>query len=274
MKLRPAVLTMMALALGSAGAQGNGKPDSAAKPAAARVIVPAYRNRVVGVFDGQTFQPVEGVEVSDMMGGNKSLTSSTGNVSLFFLPEGASLVRLRKLGYESQTFLVTIAPQDSSPITIVMARVTELQTIVTTDSTPRYRSPGLQGFQERMKAGAGYFVDGAELRKREDQKLADVITAKVPGINMLRVGGNSTYLTSQRITGTGGTCYPDVYLDGTLLAKQPDPRQRRITGVDLSQFDVASLGAIEFYQGGATLPPEYNGTGSGCGALLLWTREK
>jgi hypothetical protein len=272
---RPMLLTLLASALLSApaGGQGNPKPDTLAKPAAARVIVPAYRNRIVGVFDGQTFQPVEGVEVSDMMGGNKSLTSNTGNVSLFFLPEGASLVRIRKLGYESQTFLVTIAPQDSSSITIVLARVTELQAIVTTDSTPRYRSAGLQGFQERMKAGAGYFVDGAELRKREDQKLADVITARVPGINMLRVGGNSTYLTSQRI-GIGGTCYPDVYLDGTLLAKQPDPRQRRITGVDLSQFDVASLGAVEFYQGGATLPPEYNGTGSGCGALLLWTREK
>jgi hypothetical protein len=31
---------------------------------------------------------------------------------------------------------------------------------------------------------------------------------------------------------------------------------------------------VEYYAGGATMPPQYNGTDSGCGVLLLWTRER
>jgi hypothetical protein len=36
----------------------------------------------------------------------------------------------------------------------------------------------------------------------------------------------------------------------------------------------AQTGAIEFYAGGASLPVQFNRTSSGCGALLLWTRDR
>jgi hypothetical protein len=265
-------LSVAGLVLVSAqlAAQGNARPDTTptARPGAKRVI-PAYRNRIIGVFDGQTYLPVEGAEVSDVMIGTKSLTSSTGNVSLFFLPEGASLVRIRKVGYEAQTFMVSIAPQDSSTITVVLSHVTELPAVVSTDSAPHYISARLREFEERRKLGFGYFIPEAELRKREADPLADVIQAKVPGINMMHVGGRGAYLVSQRSPG----CQPAVFLDAVPLAKQQIPPSRKVA-VDLSQFDVSMLGAVEFYQGGATLPPEFNVTASGCGALLLWTRER
>jgi hypothetical protein len=269
---RPVLLSMTALAFAAAPglAQGDARPDSAARrPAAARRAIPAWRNRIVGVFDAQTYLPVEGAEVSDVMLGNKSLTSSTGTVSLFFLPEGSSLVRIRKVGYEAQTFMVSIAPQDSSPITVVLSHVTELPAVVTTDSAPHYISARLREFEERRKAGFGYFIPEAELRRREADPLADVIQAKVPGINMVHVGGHGAYIVSQRSPG----CQPAVFLDAVPLAKMPVPPTKRMA-VDLSQFDVSMLGAVEFYQGGATLPAEFNMTASGCGALLLWTRER
>jgi hypothetical protein len=37
---------------------------------------------------------------------------------------------------------------------------------------------------------------------------------------------------------------------------------------------VSDLAGVEFYPETGTGPPEYNATGSGCGTLLLWTRER
>jgi hypothetical protein len=105
------------------------KPDTLARPN-------AYRFRVLGVFDDQTGDPVEGVEVADMLSGNSSLATRTGTVSLLFLPDGGSLVRLRKIGFESQTFPVSISPADTAPITIVLTRATQLPTVVVNDSAP------------------------------------------------------------------------------------------------------------------------------------------
>jgi hypothetical protein len=263
-------MVSLSLATATAGAQGNPRPDSAAKAqAAVRVIAPAYRNRIVGVYDAQTYQPIEGVEVSDVMAGNKSLTSSTGNVSLFFLPEGASLVRIRKLGYESQTFMVEIAPKDSSPITIVLSRVAELAPVVTTsDSAPHHISPGLREFDERKKAGFGYFIDEAQLRKDEGQPLSNEIVGHVPGVIMTLRGA----LVSGRPNCNGaalnncrpGNCAVAVYQDGVRLTPAPD----------FTRIETDDYAGIEFYASPTSVPAQYGGRGAGCGVLLLWTRER
>ena len=41
--------------------------------------------------------------------------------------------------------------------------------------------------------------------------------------------------------------------------------------LQIPQWNVEYSG-IEFYSGGATIPAQYNATGSGCGVMLLWTR--
>ena len=269
-------LTMLALASAPAGAQGN-PPGGAPAGAPAQPTLPAYRNRLLGVYDAATGQPMEGAEVSDVLNGNKSLTTSTGTVSLFFLAEDGGWIRIRKPGYEVVTMVVAISPADTLPITVVLnraGRAPMLPTVVTTDSGPRYTSPTLKAFQERSKAAGGTFITEAVLRKREDDKLNEVLAGNVAGVQFNQ-NGAGVYLTSARSSmASGGRCMPEVYLDGVRFQKLPDFKIKAIVGVDLNQFDVRTLGGVEFYPGGATLPPEFNGIGSGCGALLLWTRER
>ena len=42
---------------------------------------------------------------------------------------------------------------------------------------------------------------------------------------------------------------------------------------DLSEFLTKEIAAIEFHTT-ATVPPQFNRTSSGCGVLLLWSREQ
>lgn len=247
--------------------------QTAAQDTAAKPKTYAYRYRVLGVFDAASGDPVEGVEVIDVLNGNKALTTKTGTVSLMFLPDGGSLVRLRKVGYEMQTMTVAISPADTTPLTVVLAHATALEPVVVKDSAPKYLSPTLRAFEERMKAGFGHFVTETEFRKDDGKPLANILLSHIPGI-MRKLGPRGeTFLVSTRQP----NCYVNVYQDGVRMtdAVGTGMRSRVATAaVDFSHLDGTSLTAAEFYAGGAAVPPEFNATSNGCGTLLLWTRER
>ena len=265
MRLLAVALVMHVICAVSAAAQ--------TPPAKAPASVPAYRFRLLGIYDGASGEPVEGVEVIDVVTGTKAETSKGGVVSLFYLPDGGSLVRLRKIGFATQTLAVAISPADTTPITIVMERATQLPTVVVKDSAPTYLSPGLRGFEERHRAGFGYFITEAEMRKSDNHSLASTITAHIPGLLAVTARRSSaTYIASGRKMCSGPalgacnspSCVVDVYQDGVLMSGP----------FDVNRVQVSDYAAVEFYHGGADAPVQYNATRNGCGTLLLWTRER
>jgi hypothetical protein len=239
------------------------------KPAAA----PAYRFRLMGIYDATSGDPVPGVEVIDMLSGTKAETSKDGLVSLFYLPDGGSLVRLRKIGFETQLLTVAISPADTTPLTIVLAHATMLAPVVVTDSAPTYLSSRLRAFEERRKAGFGYFITEAEMRKSDNHSMANTIVSHLPGlIAVPGPRGTATYVASARKACSGPvmwrcngpSCIVDVYQDGVLMAGP----------IDMDRLQVTDYAAVEFYHGGAESPAQYNSTRNGCGTLLLWSRER
>ena len=247
------LLAVLVLAIG---------PVAAAQEAPA---LPAYRMRILGVFDDRTGDPVEAADIVDVLSGNVMRTTSTGTVALAFLPDGGGLVRIRKVGFEPQTMMVSISPADTLPITIILKRVVELAAMSVVDSAPRYASARLKGFEDRRaNHAAGSFVSEAEIRKEENRQLGQFLISKVP--NIVITHGRTGSLNLRRSPRCGRGQDPDVYLDGALVAL-PKP-------VDLSEFQLNSLAGIEYYPNTATAPPEFNRTSGACGALLLWSREK
>jgi hypothetical protein len=195
-----AVATLVSLlALESSSAQENGAAQRRASATA------SYRGRVLGVFDATSGIPLADVKVLDLATGTSALTTVTGTVSLMFLPDGGSLVRLQKIGYEPVSMIVPISPSDTTPITVVLRRIAELPTVVSTANAPRYISPGLRGFAERQRLGfAGYFIGDSVLRREENRRLADVLRTHAPGVMIREGSGSSALLLESPRCAVGG----------------------------------------------------------------------
>jgi hypothetical protein len=66
-------------------------------------------------------------------------------------------------------------------------------------------------------------------------------------------------------------CYVTVYVDGT--RRYDKAESFRAPPPALGGFVIGDLGGIEFYAGSATVPSQFQSK-SGCGVLLVWTRER
>src|SRR5581483_3158855 len=93
-----------------------------APPPAQPAELPAYRYRLLGVFDAETGEPIAGADVVDMTTGTRARTTVTGTVSLVFLPEGGTPVRIVKPGYEDLTLAVEISAEHRDPLTLIMTK--------------------------------------------------------------------------------------------------------------------------------------------------------
>ena len=215
------------------------------------------RPRLLGVYDAATGNPIQDVEVTDMFTDIMVRTPASGLVALNFLPEGRSMVSIRKLGFSAETLFVTISPRDTAPITVILNQVTALAAVTITDSAAQHTSANLRGFEERRRTGNGHFVTEAQLRKDDGMKLSREL-GRIPGLTVSVRGV---------VQSVRGRCTPDLFIDGV----RTNGRGRGMPA--LGDMEVDDYAAIEYY-GVGQVPAQYNQTGAACGAILLWTREK
>ncbi len=266
--LRFVALALLAVAFAGARAQ-----DSTKVP-----VLRVYHGRIIGVYDDATGEPIEGVEVRDIFTGLSSLTTVTGTVSLFFVDTTGGVISFRKVGYQPLTMPIANSLADTIPVTVILTHVgTVLATVVTSDSSPHYRSPGLQGFEERRLSGMGHYISEAELRQKEGEPLANLLGSALPGamvsngiLMSTRKACNGPAL--RQSTCVAG-CFATVYTDGIVTYRYqpgsgapPPPDFRRISADDYA--------GVEYYATSATMPAWISPTSNDCGVLLLWTRER
>jgi hypothetical protein len=254
---------------------------------AAQQPEPKYIGRLVGVYDERTGDPIDSVEIRDVVTGSFAYTTRTGTLSLFFVDTSGSLLRIRKFGYTPVTMYVGNSP-GLPPITLTLEPAAQrLPAVVTRDTARHYLSPTLAAFEERRKTGMGYFVSEAVLRKEETRPLANILRSHVPTVAVqdVVVGGQRITIAASR-RANGGSCPVDVFLDGVPLSSNKQGGTLAILGrrrsggsaleqgyVDLTQFITTDLAGVEFHNVG-DMPAEFTHTGNGCGALYLWTRER
>jgi hypothetical protein len=245
-----------------------------------------WRGRLVGIFDERSGEPIAGAEVMNLLNGLSAVTTETGTLSLFFVDTAGTMIRVRKLGYESLTRVVTNATTDG-PLTPTLKPVTTLPTVTTTakenaDAVVHYASPLLRGFEERRHSGIGHFIAEEEMRKTPGRPLSTVIMSRLQGLMPVDISGRGrsspgTYFAAQRGSTSGGNlrsgvgkpCLVTTYVDGVLLWSMNSGG----TPPDLSRMLTDDYAGAEYYST-SEIPAQFNITDTGCGTLLIWTRER
>jgi hypothetical protein len=210
-------------------------------------------------------------------------TDASGAFAFDSLPPGYQILQVRQLGFAGQRD--TLRLSQGRPVMrdyALSPQATVLDTVSALSDGSKYLSSGLRAFEERRaKHGAGYFIAEKELRSHDGDQLANLITSKMPGLRVVNGGSGNTYLASTvkqckgRSLGTQqcSPCYLTLYLDG-VLRYSADEQESRSEPPDFNRTAVSELAGIEFYSRENAVPPPYNAARSGCGTLLLWTRER
>jgi hypothetical protein len=207
--------------------------------------------------------PLADVEVTDAVdGGMIGQTSAKGEVSLAPLPEGRSLVRLRRVGYEQRVQIVDIGPQRTGPVNIVLHTVTQLAAVKVTATAGISARAANAGFQDRSSSGFGHFLFPKDFDRTSGDLSPLLMRLGMRPVTTIR----GTFMSGSH---GGKTCPVTIYLDGALFYMS----QPGVNPPDVRNMLASDYAGAEYYVSAAETPAEYNATGSGCGTLVLWTRD-
>ena len=220
---------------------------------------------IVGVVTDQVNgQPVPEVVVNVDGIGRVATTDEDGRFTLSELTPGHHDVVFSHLGYRQRSVSIEVEADHVVKLHVELAvDAIALDPIeVTVDRQDR----NLQsvGFYQREEDGWGDFLDREDLEFGNPVQLTAALT-RFPGVTTVpdpRMPGRG-FLVFRR---AGTECIPTVYLDGVRIGGSRSP-----AWID----DIVNPGVVagvEVYRSSAGMPPQYWGTGSACGVVLIWLR--
>jgi hypothetical protein len=223
--------------------------------------------RLLGVFDYDTWEPIEGARVLDLLTGWSAVTTSTGTLSLFFVDTAGSFLQVAKLGYATQRFVVGSATIDTAGITIMLkANAQMLPTVVTRGKRGRGPADTVQLLER-----SGFY----DRRQTSGTPLSAFVTSEK--IAKLTLMADITRLSGRQI------CATNLYINGikvdppSLRSAMPGSGAMVVVAAPLRNYLDALVTpgevlGIELYRS-SDVPARFNpGRGGGCGATLVWTK--
>jgi len=257
-------LLLLDTAAGSAFAQATG----------------TMRGRVV---NDQNDQPIADVTVRITSMQRTVTTDSAGRFVLSDAATGRHTVVLSKPGWKSLSTFMTIGAGDNAEYVMgLLAAPAELGTVSVTASAPDRR---LASFEEHRRGQlGGNYLTADQLLKQKGRTLGDAL-APTLGADLVRGRSGAAFYATRRgydsinlmprvnpadraRGAAAGFCYAAVVLNGIFVYRgEPDELL-----FDLNQLAPTDVLAVEVYNGGASMPAEYNATRSTCGLLVIWTR--
>lgn len=254
------------------------------------------------VLDGRTRQPLaeawvtllhpDGSEI-----GEPVVTSDDGTFALEVPGAGEYYIRVERSIYTSVVdgIFEFSGPEGRLSVDVYMLpRVFEVEGIdVRVQMEQRRRQLRYAGFYERATVGMGDFITPEQIERQGPTMNVSDYLRRVPGVNFYQglvlfrdpggrslTGPNGQYL---------GMCEPNVWLDGTLMAKAKDPLfaergedggfDTNLERSDLSQsldeyVNPQDVLGIEVYRRNSLTPVQWTGPGSSCGTILIWTKSR
>ena len=229
------------------------------------------------IISGATREPLPDVEIAFPMLELRTYSDSAGRYRIEGIPPGRNVVQARRIGSRPNLATVQVDPGETVERDFVLESVPLLETVSVTASS------ALRDFDSHRQLGLGKFVTRAELAQQEGRRLSDILSS-LGGLTVVPGAiGNRAWLASGRqqlgrcaeLEGASPMdaakackCFAQVFLDGMALYAGAG----RGIVPDLNSIPPASIEAIEFYGGPASLPLRYSHLNSECGVLVIHTR--
>jgi hypothetical protein len=249
-------------------------------------LAPSSAQRAVisgTIFRDSAGHQVSGAELSLPALKRTATSNYRGEFKFDFVPPGRHAMIVRHAGFAPLIDTLDVADGERIDREYVLtAQGPPSDSAKNTVAAKAFISDALGEFGDRRRAGSGHFIGDEEMRQNDDRSLIDVISGRVPGLSRFIIDKRRgmEYIGSSRKCGTGPsmtTCKtPGSYCPVTLLVDGVVmyDASRSSEVPDLKRFVTKDFAAVEYYSGGASVPAKYNTTSSGCGVLLLWSRER
>ena len=210
------------------------------------------------VVSAMTGGPLQDARVVLKGSGHGAFTDASGRFTIPDVPAGRDTVQVGLIGFAEQEVPLTLQPDRVTRVTLMLSETVLRVEDISVEVEGREEIGKLSGFYDRMKRGIGHYITPEEIEDLHAQNTSDYLRG-VPGV---QVGAYRMGRADVRITRAKLDCRPVYYLDGIL--------NRSLHPDELNRDDIL---AIEVYRGASETPPQFSFTGSGCGTILIWTRE-
>lgn len=211
-----------------------------------------------GVVRDDAQAPINNAELRLSREGDLPRLTRTGPDGRFGFDKvqpGAVHVSVRRLGYKAMTKDVTVGA-NAAPISLDFSlgdMAYEVDPVTVEADNDR-----MHEFYERQRTNNfGKYLDGPEIRRRDPRLISDVLRT-IPGVAI-----SSPNRSQNRVLLRG--CKPTIWENGM-----------KAFGAEID--DVANpndIAGLEVYMSWAGLPPQYQDRENpGCGAILIWTRDR
>jgi hypothetical protein len=235
--------------------------------------------RILSVVDDSTGQPIAGAEVIATATGDKATTSAAGMAALALRESGAAMLKIRKTGYAESQLSIAVSPADTGSITIRLKPLS--QALAGAAAIGAATASGQTAEAERRRLiGFGHVLTHEQLVQHQGSRMSEVMTLlngvviKFSAVDNKALPGGA-YVVTQRghpaFRNQNSTsrhdCLAAIMIDGTFVYSGLPGE----LPFDVNALSPADFASIEFYSGGATMPPEFNGTRNACGVVAMWT---
>ena len=245
---------------------------------------------IIGVIaDRETGALLNGVHVTMGGGGQKGVFSDPrGEFVLDRLVGGQHVVEFSMIGYAPRADTVRVVPGRVTTVDVSLSVDPVVLDPIEVAVERREIVLQRRGFYHRQKVGFGKYIDREEIEATMPSEMTDLFSG-MAGVELysdpfnhlekwvvLRTGRHSSLRAREIPEGAGEPepatdiyerCFPRVYVDGIIAHRGGDEPARMDTFVD-----PMTVSGVEVYPTVSGLPPEYQGHGSFCGTILIWTR--
>jgi hypothetical protein len=212
-----------------------------------------------GVVKSATGKPVRGARVVMWGSGRVDSTNANGQFAMQTLPAGSYTLEARAIGYLPKRAVVDIPDGSEGVADIAMDVFVPTIDTVRVRADRNARDPFAE-FDKRKRQGFGYFIDDAQLNRRNPMYMSDAVRT-IPGISITPqdLGGDKVLM---RGMAGSGSCIPAIFLNGLRAASD--------TGILDEIVNPQDVRAIEVYSRTGSTPAQFTSS-NGCGSIVIWT---